>query len=212
MKRRDFSLTLGAALTGTVLFDSSALAQGKSPEAGTDYQVLAKPAMVEAPAGKIEVVEFFGYFCPHCSHFEPTFEAWRKRVPKDVAVRRVPVAFNDAAVPQQRLFYALEAMGLVEQLHAKVFAAIHVEKLDLTRGDVIADWVAKQGVDKTKFLGQYNSFTTATKVTRATQLQSAYRIEGVPTVGVAGRFWAQGSAERALQVTDFLVALVRSGK
>ena len=103
-------------------------------------------------------------------------------------------------------------MGLVEQLHAKVFAAIHVEKLDLTRGDVIADWVAKQGVDKTKFLGQYNSFTTATKVTRATQLQSAYRIEGVPTVGVAGRFWAQGSAERALQVTDFLVALVRSGK
>ena len=212
MKRREFSLTLGAALTGTVLLDSSALAQAKSPEVGTDYQVLAKPAMVEAPAGKIEVVEFFGYFCPHCNHFEPTFEAWRKRAPKDVAVRRVPVAFNDAAVPQQRLFYALEAMGLVEQLHAKVFAAIHVEKLDLTRGDVIADWVAKQGVDKTKFLGQYNSFTTATKVTRATQLQSAYRIEGVPTVGVAGRFWAQGSAERALQVTDFLVALVRSGK
>ena len=212
MKRRDFSLTLGAALTGTVLLNSGALAQGATPQAGTDYRVLDKPAAVEAPAGKIEVVEFFGYFCPHCNHFEPSFEAWRKRAPKDVAVRRVPVAFSDAAVPQQRLFYALEAMDLVEQLHAKVFAAIHVERLDLSRGDSIADWVAKQGVDKTKFLAQYNSFTVATKVTRATQLQNAYRIEGVPTVGVAGRFWAEGGAERALQVSDFLIARVRSGK
>ena len=212
MKRRDFSLTLGAALAGNVLLASGALAQGKSPQAGVDYRVLDKPAAVDAPAGKIEVVEFFGYFCPHCNHFEPTFEAWRKRVAKDVAVRRVPVAFNDAAVPQQRLFYVLEAMGLVEQLHSKVFSAIHAEKIDLSRGDAIADWVAKQGVDKAKFLAQYNSFTVNTKVTRATQLQNAYRIEGVPTVGVAGRFWAEGGADQALQVVDFLIGRVRSGK
>lgn len=216
MKRRDFSLACGAAMAGAALVQSPAQAQGKPPEAGTDYLLVEKRAAVEAPADKIEVVEFFWYSCPHCNAFEPTFEAWRKRVPKDLVVRRVPVAFQDSFVPQQRLFYALEAMGLVDQLHAKVFAAIHVEKQDLSRGDAIADWVAKQGVDKTKFLAQYNSFSASTKASRGTQLQNAYKVEGVPALGVAGRFYTDGtlakSMERALKVVEFLAAQVRSGR
>lgn len=216
MKRRDFSLACGAAVAGTVMLQPNALAQGKSPESGVDYLVVEKPAVVEAPAGKIEVVEFFWYNCPHCSAFEPAFDAWTKRVPKDVVVRRVPVAFQDSFAPQQRLYYALEAMGLVATLHAKVFAAIHIEKKDLTKGDAITDWVVKQGVDKAKFLEQYNSFSVATKATRAVQLQNAYKIDGVPALGVAGRYWTDGvmakSMERALQVVEFLVARTRTGK
>ena len=216
MKRRDFSLACGAVMAGAGFVPSIALAQAKAPEAGVDYLVLDKRVLVEAPAGKIEVVEFFWYNCPHCHAFEPTFDAWSKKVPKDVAVRRVPVAFRDESAPQQRLYYALEAMGLVDKLHAKVFAAIHVEKKELNKGDAIADWVAKQGVDKTKFLEQYNSFSVATKASRATQLQNAYKIDGVPALGVAGRYWTDGSMakslERALQVVDHLVAGIRNGK
>ena len=216
MKRRDFSLACGAVMAGAGFVPSIALAQAKAPEAGVDYLVLDKRVLVEAPAGKIEVVEFFWYNCPHCHAFEPTFDAWSKKVPKDVAVRRVPVAFRDESAPQQRLYYALEAMGLVDKLHAKVFAAIHVEKKELNKGDAIADWVAKQGIDKTKFLEQYNSFSVATKASRATQLQNAYKIDGVPALGVAGRYWTDGSMakslERALQVVDHLVAGIRNGK
>ena len=149
MKRRDFSVAVSAAVAGSALLPP-ARAQVQKPESGTDYLVLDKKAAVEAPAGKIEVVEFFWYNCPHCNAFEPTLEAWIKRVPKDVSVRRVPVGFRDEFVPQQRLYYALEAMGLLEKLHSKVFTAIHGEKLVLNKGDVIADWVAKQGVDKAK--------------------------------------------------------------
>src|SRR5450830_1715634 len=216
MKRRDFSLSCGLALAGSVLVQSPAWAQLKPPEAGTDYLVVEKHAAVEAPAGKIEVVEFFWYNCPHCNVFEPTFDAWSKRVPKDLVVRRVPVAFRDDFVPQQRLFYALEAMGLLDKLHAKVFAAIHVEKQNLAKGDAIADWVAKQGVDKAKFLEQYNSFSVSTKATRGTQLQNAYKVEGVPALGVAGRFYTDGtlakSMERSLQIVEFLAAQIRSGR
>lgn len=216
MKRREFSLACGAAVAGSALVPAAALAQAKPPESGTDYLVVEKRAAVDAPAGKIEVVEFFWYSCPHCNVFEPTFDAWSKRAPKDVVVRRVPIAFRDDFVPQQRLFYALEAMGLLDKLHAKVFAALHVEKQNLSRGDAIADWVAKQGVDKTKFLEQYNSFTVSTKATRGTQLQNAYKVEGVPALGVAGRFYTDGtlakSMERALQVVEFLAARVRSGR
>jgi thiol:disulfide interchange protein DsbA len=216
MKRRDFSVVCGAALAGSAVAPRLALAQAKPPVAGTDYMVLEKRASVEAPAGKIEVVEFFWYSCPHCNAFEPTLNAWVKGVAKDVSVRRVPVAFRDDFVPQQRLFYALEAMGLFDKLHGKVFAAIHVDKQKLARGDEIGDWVGKQGVDKAKFMEQYNSFSVSTKATRGAQLQNAYRVEGVPALGVAGRFYTDGtlasSIERALQVVEFLTGEVRSGR
>lgn len=224
MKRRYFSFAGGAALAAGALALPAAQAQtttppqvaGKKPEAGEDYLALDKRAAVEAPAGKIEVVEFFWYSCPHCHVFEPALEAWIKRAPKDLVVRRVPVAFRDDFVPQQRLFYALEAMGLLDQLHAKVFTAIHVEKQVLNKTEAIADWVAKQGVDRTKFLEQYNSFSVSTKATRGTQLQNAYRVEGVPALGVAGRFYTDGTLaknmDRALQIVEFLAAGIRSGR
>jgi thiol:disulfide interchange protein DsbA len=131
-------------------------------------------------------------------------------------VRRVPIAFRPDFAPQQRLFYALEAMGLLDQLHRKVFAAIHSEKQSLATGDAIVDWVAKQGVDKAKFLESFNSFSVSTKTSRATQLQNAYKVEGVPALGVGGRFYTDGSLaksmERSLQVVEFLIAQVRSGR
>jgi thiol:disulfide interchange protein DsbA len=215
MKRRDFSLAC-SAVAGTVLVQSPAWAQARPPQAGTDYNVLDTRAPVEALAGKIEVVEFFWYSCPHCNVFEPSFAAWVKRAPQDIAVRRVPVAFRDDFVPQQRLFYALEAMGLLDQLHARVFAAIHIERQTLASAGAIADWVAKQGVDKTKFMDHYNSFSVATKATRGTQLQNTYKVEGVPSLGVAGRYYTDGtlakSLERALTVVEFLAAGIRTGR
>lgn len=218
MKRRDFSVAFGAAAVASALSMSDALAQAtpKRPEPGVDYLVLEKRAPVEAPAGKIEVVEFFWYNCPHCNAFEPALDAWIKRLPKDVAIRRVPVSFRDDFVPQQRLFYAIEAMGLTEKLHNKIFTAIHGEKQQLNKSDAIADWVAKQGVDKAKFLEQYNSFTVSTKATRATQLQNTYKVEGVPALGIAGRFYTDGTLaqnmDRGLLIADFLVSVVRTGK
>ena len=216
MKRREFSLTLASTMAAGSLVSTPALAQGDAPKAGTDYYLVEKRAAVDAPTGKIEVVEFFWYSCPHCNAFEPTLDAWVKRAPKDVVVRRVPVAFRDDFAPQQRLYFVLEAMGLLDKLHAKVFAAIHVEKLKLDRVELIADWVAKQGVDKTKFMEHYNSFSVATKARKAIELQNAYRVEGVPALGIAGRFYTDGtlakSMDRALQIAEYLVAGVRSGR
>lgn len=216
MKRRDFSQAAALA-AGTLAMPLVAQAQqpGK-PVAGRDFQQVDPRASVDAPAGKIEVVEFFWYSCPHCNAFEPTLAAWIKKLPKDVAFKRVPVAFRDDFVPQQRLYFALEAMGLVDKLHAKVFEAIHAKKQRLARVEDIAPWVASQGVDEAKFLEQYNSFSASSKARRAVQLQDAYHIEGVPALGVAGRFFTDGAMaggmDRALQVADALVADVRAGR
>jgi len=209
--RRTFTWQSLAALAA--LQSPAAWAQFQRPVAGSDYAVLETAAPVEAPAGKIEVVEFFWYNCPHCNAFEPILSEWVKKLPKDVAFRRIPVAFNAGFVPQQRLYYALEAMGLLEKVHPKVFAAIHVEKLNLAKGEAITEWVGKNGVDTATFLSQYNSFGVVTKAQKATQLQNAFKVEGVPALGVAGRFYTDGTMahnmERALLVVQSLLDDIR---
>jgi thiol:disulfide interchange protein DsbA len=211
MKRRLFSSALLA--TSTWLSQSNAWAQALF-KPGKDYLPLERPVATEAGNGKIELIEFFWYSCPHCNAFEPTFAQWIKTAPKDVVVRRVPVAFREDFVPQQRLFFALEAMSLLESLHAKVFVAIHVEKQPLNTETAIADWVAKQGVDKAKFLETYKSFGVASKLKRAVQLQNDYKVEGVPSFGIAGRFYTDGSIagsmERAIKVAESLIAQSRT--
>lgn len=220
MNRREFSQAAtgvaGVALASSTFWTGWAHAQAKKPEAGKDYLVVDPRAAVDAPAGKVEVVEFFGYFCPHCNAFEPTLSAWLKTLPAHVAFRRAHVAFSDAMAPQQRLFLSLDAMGLIEKMQSSVFAAIHKDKLKLNTRDEIVEWVAKQGVDKAKFLENYNSFSIATKASRMTQLQNAYKLEGVPALGIAGRFYVDGtlagSMPRVLQVADYLIAEVKAGR
>ncbi|MDH1255824.1 thiol:disulfide interchange protein DsbA/DsbL [Comamonas thiooxydans] len=214
MKRREFSLAASAAAAGALsLGASSSWAQGAAPKEGKDYIKLGKPASVSAPAGKVEVVEFFWYSCPHCNAFEPQFEAWAKSQPADVVVRRVPVAFNASFVPQQKLYYALEGMNQLPQLHAKVFRTIHVDRNLLKTDDAIFDWVGKQGVDLAKFKEVYNSFTVANQARKAAQLQNEYDVEGVPAMGVAGRYYTDGTKagnmDNVLRVVNALVASSR---
>jgi thiol:disulfide interchange protein DsbA len=174
------------------------------------------PAQPTEGGGKIEVIEFFWYSCPHCNAFEPKLVSWIKRQGPDVVVKRVPVAFRDDFVPQQRLYYVLEAMGKLDELHHKVFEAIHVQRNPLNREDIIVAFGEKNGLDKAKFQELYNSFSVSTKARRASQLQDAYKIEGVPSLGIAGRFYTDGTMagtmDRALQVADYLIGEARKGK
>lgn len=214
MKRREFSLAASAAAAGALtLGTSSSWAQAAAPKEGKDYIKLGKPASVSTPAGKVEVVEFFWYSCPHCNAFEPQFEAWVKTQPADVVVRRVPVAFNASFVPQQKLYFALEGMNLLPQLHAKVFRAIHVERNGLKTDDAIFEWIGKQGVDAAKFKEVYNSFTVSNQARKAAQLQNEYDVEGVPAMGVAGRYYTDGTKagnmDNVLRVVNALVASSR---
>lgn len=214
MKRREFSLGTAAALAASGLA-LPAHAQ-KKPEDGAEYITLDKRVPVEAAQGKIEAIEFFWYSCPHCNAFEPKLEAWIKKIPADVVVKRVPVAFRDSFVPQQRLFYTLEALGKLDELHRKVFTTIHAERQPLDKEDQILDWAAKQGLDKAKFQELYNSFSVSTKARRATQLMDAFKVQGVPAMGIAGRYYTDGTMagtmDRALQVTDYLIGEARKSR
>ena len=219
MKRRDFSVTaasLAAVAAGSTL-GLPALAQAAPFKEGKDYVKLAKPvaavSTAGASAGKVEVLEFFWYSCSHCNEFEPVLAAWMKSTaPKNTSVQRVPVAFNASFAAQQKLYYTLEGMGKVDELHQRVFRAIHVERQNLSKEDGIFAWVGKQpGMDMVKFKEVYNSFSVASQVRRATQLQEAYGVEGVPSMGVAGRYYTDGtmagSMPSVLAVVSHLIGI-----
>jgi len=210
MKRREFSLSTAALAAGAL-----SLPVWAQPREGKDYRKLSKPAPTEAQPGKIEVVEFFGYFCPHCNTFEPTLNAWSKTAPKDIVLHRVPVNFNAKTVPMQKLYYTLEGMGKLEALHVQAFRYIHVERKPLQEDEQVFAWANAQGLDMAKFKEMYNSFGVANQIRKATQLQQAYDVEGVPSMGVAGRYYVDGtmagSMENVLRVVEQLAAQVRKG-
>jgi protein dithiol oxidoreductase (disulfide-forming) len=210
INRRDLTLT-GAAVA--LVAATGARAQAAAPVEGKDFVRLPAPAPVAAPAGKVEVVEFFSYGCPHCYSFEPLLEPWVKKLPADVVFRRVPAAFNASWEGLAKIFYALEASEQLEAMHKRVFAAIHVQRQKLDKEADIAAFVKSAGGDDAKFLDAYKSFGVATKLRQGKQLAEAYKIDGVPTLGIHGRWFTAGSLagshERALAVADQLIARAR---
>ena len=161
------------------------------------------------------MIEFFWYGCPHCNAFEPTLEAWVRQLPSDVAFRRVPVAFTaDPYVAHQHLYYALESLGLVDAMQRKVFYAVHNERMRLDQPAQIAAFVTRNGIDPIRFLDAYNSFGVQAKVRKANQLVDGYKIDGVPAIGVQGRFYTSGALAgdnpRSLVVADYLLQRLRN--
>ena len=214
MQRRDFSLQLAGAGLGLAV-TGLAQAQG-APKEGTHYVKLSTPAPVTLPGPdkKIEVVEFFWYGCPHCYAFEPTLEPWVKKLPADVSFRQVPVAFMAQYQIHQKLFYALEEMGQLPAMHRKVFGAIHQQNKRLSSESEITAFATASGMDGAKLAESMKSFGVSTKVNRAKQLAEAYKIDGVPALGINGRFYTSatlaGTHERAVAVADFLIQLSRT--
>lgn len=207
--RRDFSLTTVGVALG---LSSTAQAQGAAPTEGRDFVRLNTPVAVPA-GGKIDVIEFFSYGCPHCYSFEPMLEQWVKRLPPDVAFRRVPASFNPTFEGYAKLFYALEAVGQIEALHKRVFAAIHVQRQRLDKEADIAAFVSANGGDGAKVVEAYKSFGVATKLRQAKQATDAYKIDGVPALGIHGRWFTSGSLangnDKALAVADHLIQVAR---
>ena len=216
MNRRDFSASfLGTGLSATALLAwPTARAQGPGPVEGREFTTLSPPQPPTVP-GKIEVLEFFSYACPHCNAFEPAIEAWAKTLPNDVTLRRVPVPFLMNYENFQHTYYALETIGAVEAMQMKIFRAIHVDRMRLEKPEDIAAFVGKNGGDANKFLAAFKSFSVATSVSRAKKMTVDYKVESVPLLTVAGRYVTSpglaNGGPQSLAVVDALVQRTRKG-
>jgi thiol:disulfide interchange protein DsbA len=198
---------LRAALLAAVsLVACSAFAQGALKE-GVNYTVVKPTQSTNAAAGKVEVIEFFGYWCPHCNEFEPTMTDWAKRNEGKVTMSYVPIAFNASMANLQKLYYTLDIMGREKELRRKVFSSIHADRSLPPNADAgaIADWAEKNGIDKKKFLDTFNSFSVESKVNRANQMAGAYGVTAVPELGIAGKYLVNVDA-RSIGNADVLLS------
>ena len=179
------------------------------------YAMLQPPQPTEG-GGKVEVIEFFWYGCPHCYHLEPSVAAWIKRAPKDVVFKRVPAVPSDAWAPMASIYYTLEAMGILDQYHQKVFDAIHKDNENLGNKNVLDRWLAKNHIDAAKYHEVEKSFTVATKVARAKQMTQAYKVDSVPKLIVNGKYATgpeqAGSMDNIFPAVDQMVAAARRDK
>lgn len=201
-------------------------AAAAEPKDGAEYLTLPSPQQTDT-GRKVEVIEFFAYYCPHCHAFDPALQAWVRQQGDKIAFKRVHVSRDANVAPQQRLFFTLEAMGLLEQYHDKVFAAMHLDRLRLNSDEQVFDWITKNGIDRARFIDTYRSFGIQQRLRRADAMMDAYRVDRWPVVAIGGRFLtspshageaalAAGAArseaqqiEAALQVMDYLVAKAR---
>lgn len=206
-----FARTL--ALFAAAVLSLSAFAAPEEVFEGKDFTRASVPQPV-ATGKKIEVLEFFWYRCPHCNQLEPGLNAWLTKLPKDAQIRRVPAVFREDWMPGAKIYYALEQMGQLNRLHDKVFDAYHVENLNLNDPAVLGSWVAKQGVDRQKFEGIYNSFSTQAKATQGARLATTYGVMGVPTFVIDGKYITSesmtGSEPRLFETLDQLIVKARS--
>jgi thiol:disulfide interchange protein DsbA len=175
---------------------------GWAQVAGKDFEVLKTPQPTESP-GKVEVIEFFSYTCPHCQNLQQPLAAWLKRKPADVDFKRMPVVFQDSFFPFARLYYTLEAMGLIEKLHHDAFTAFHQQKMKLQDPKVAADWAASKGVDRQKFMDAYNSFGVQSLTKRAAENTRRYDIPFTPALVVDGKYLTGPSMTSTGNTVDF---------
>jgi thiol:disulfide interchange protein DsbA len=197
---------MGAAFT---LVPPAAQAQ---PKAGADYTELKSVQPVESK-GKVEVVEFFWYRCPHCYSLEPVLEPWARKLPADVQFRRVPAVLSETWATDAAIYYTFEALGVLDKVHKPFFDAIHRDRLVITSEPAMTEWLKKNGIDRKKFDETYKSFGVQSKVKRAAQLSAAYQLEGVPMLAVQGKYTVSaeqgGSQTGMLATTDQLIDLAR---
>ena len=170
-----------------------------------------KPAVPVEGTGKIEVLEFFWYGCIHCYNLEPALESWLKTLPNDVEFRRVPAVFNERWGLDASIYYAMEALGLVDKLHRPLFDAIHKNRLRTDNQQEFSEWLTRQGVDAKKFIQTVQSFGVRSKARRAVQLTVDYKIDGTPAMAVHGRYTIPAQPD-LFKVVDSLVDRVRKEK
>jgi protein dithiol oxidoreductase (disulfide-forming) len=208
--RRSILLGLGSLALAPIPM----LAQQKAPEAGFEYQLLSPPLPPVSPT-RIEVIEFFWYGCPHCYAFEPVIEPWIKTLPGDVMFHRVPAVFHDDWAPHAQLYYTIEALRQTERLHPLIYDAIHQQGRPLANETEMTDFAAAHGVSRKRFVAAYRSAAVKNGLARGARLQEAYKIEGVPTMGIDGRYITSTTMmpdvrhESVPAVVDFLIRETR---
>jgi len=196
-----------ALLVISILFIFNSMACAETYEEGKHYQRIDQPKTIDSD--KVEVLEFFWYGCPHCYSFEPYLNKWKTNKPENVEFLRVPATFQPLWVLHARAYYALQMLGVGEEIHLKFFSEIHNKKNYMKTFDALTVFVQEYGVERSEFIDAMNSFTVETQIRKATKLVTDYKLSGVPAVAVNGKYLISasmaGSYDNMIKIMSYLI-------
>ena len=199
-RRTGLSLITAASLSAALPVQAQ-----RQPQEGVNYKKLSK--RLPGTPGKIDVLEFFWYGCPHCYAFEPVLEAWVKQLPPLIVFRPVHVFFGERTRNHQRLYYTLQAMGVEGQMRMAIFKAIHEQGNMLDTPEAMLKLLQPLGLDAAKFNSTWKAFEpkafSAARITAANRLTEAYGLDGVPALGIGGQYLTSpGMASRGERISE----------
>lgn len=203
-------LFAACALLATTVACSAQTPATAAVTAGTDYQLINPPVPTSVPAGKVEVIEVFGYSCVHCATLQPVVNQWKKNLPEHVQFNYMPAVFGGAWEVYGRAYYAAETMGILEKSHDAIFKALHTDRKPIQSIEDVADLYTPFGVTREDFLASMQSFAVNAKIARAQQTVQRYGVDGTPSMIVNGKYRVmsprEGGFQRMLEIVDALVA------
>jgi protein dithiol oxidoreductase (disulfide-forming) len=175
---------------------------------GIEYEILAQPQKVEN-SGKIQVIEFFSYACPHCYNLEPSVQKWLKTKADNVEFIQVPAIFNAQWEAFAKIYFTAEVLGVTEKVHPIVFDAIHGPGKKIKKLDDLKAIFTSSGVSGDDFDNTLNGFAVDSKIRAAKIMTQNYAIKSVPLVIVQGKYktsapMAQGN-DNIFKVVDHLI-------
>jgi len=190
--------------------------------AGKNYVPLSPAQPTDSPPGKVEVIEVFWYACPHCYVLDPLLESWRKTKPDYIDFKRVPVTWQEVHRAHAHLFYTLSALGKEDALHKDVFELMHTDQghqgnLLFLQGNAqetfstMQQYAKSKGIAEGDFAGAWNSFTVQSNLSRADDIVRRFRIDGVPTILINGKYMTdEGMAGGPANVINIINDLAAS--
>jgi thiol:disulfide interchange protein DsbA len=191
----------------SLLFCFTGMIHAETYQEGKHFKRIDQNTTVDN--GKVEVLEFFMYGCPHCYSFEPFLTKWKGSKPENVEFMRVPATFNSLATLHARAYYALQMLDVGEKIHPKFFSEIHNNKNMMKTVDALADFVQQYGVERSEFIDAMNSFAVEGNIRKASKLVRDYDINGVPAVAINGKYLISasmaGSYDNMVNIMNYLV-------
>ena len=175
--------------------------------AGKDYVILDKSVKTET-GDQVEVRELFWYFCPHCYSIEPLVNNWLLTLDGSAQFVRQPAVFPGWEFGAN-FYYVLQQLGEFERLHSLLFDAIHRQKLRFSNQQDFVTWLTLVGVEEEKANEVYESFSVQVNLNKAKANTYKYRIQGVPSFIVNGKYLVDsshaGSQEKIIEEVDYLI-------
>ncbi len=182
--------------------------QAAKPELKGKFEILKDEPSTHQP-GKVKIIEFADFYCPHCHHFEETgVTLLRKEFGDKVEITMVGFPVIPGKLPTAfDMYEQAKLMGKGDQMKTVLFRTIHKEKLDGVLDRSIRSLLIKEvGLDVNVFEAGLQSGKPAKLFEEGRRWGERIKVSSTPSLLLDGNIKVDG----VNMTPENVVTIVRS--